>query len=127
MEPLKWSRVWWTLGYLQVAFVVVVSLIPPILIPQVDFDWIDKLFHFTAYLVLMLWFVQINPRDRYGFIMRLFIKMGLALEVAQGLTGYRMFDVWDMVANVLGVVAGWGLGVAGLNGIFARVERVLGR
>jgi len=127
MEPLKWSRMWWTVGYLLVAFVVAVSLLPPGNLPQVDIDWIDKLFHFAAYLVLMLWFVQINPRHRYGFIMRLFIKMGLALEVAHGLIGYRMFDVWDMVANVLGVVAGWGLGAAGVNRVFAGIERVWAR
>ena len=30
-----------------------------------------------------------------------------ALEFAQGLTGYRSFEVIDMVANTLGVLIGW--------------------
>jgi hypothetical protein len=118
---------WWTLGYLQVIFIVVVSLLPPVHIPKIDFDWIDKFFHFAAYLVLMLWFVQINPPHRYGFIARLFIKMGVGLEIVQGLMAYRTLDFWDMLANILGVLAGWGLGAGGLNRILVGVERVFGR
>ncbi|CCQ89170.1 conserved membrane hypothetical protein [Nitrospina gracilis 3/211] len=123
MEPLQRSRLWWGLGYLQIGLIVVVSLIPAPELPDLGIDWLDKFLHFAAYFVLMLWFVQINPPDRYGFWMRMFIKLGLALEVVQGMIGYRMFDLWDMGANVLGVVAGWVLGRAGVNRILVKVER----
>jgi len=33
-----------------------------------------------------------------------FIAMGIALEFAQGTTGYRTFDVLDMAANAAGVL-----------------------
>jgi glycopeptide antibiotics resistance protein len=36
-----------------------------------------------------------------------FIAMGIAIEFLQGMTGYRHFDVLDMVANGLGVLLGW--------------------
>jgi glycopeptide antibiotics resistance protein len=35
--------------------------------------------------------------------------MGVALEFAQGATGYRSFEVLDMAANAAGVALGWGL------------------
>lgn len=124
MEPLQRPRLWWTLGYVQIAFIVVVSIIPAPQLPDLGIDWFDKVLHFAAYLGLMLWFVQINPPDRYGLWMRLLIKLGLALEIVQGLIGYRMMDFWDMGANVAGVLAGWALGRAGVNRILVHVERV---
>ena len=36
-----------------------------------------------------------------------FIAMGVALEFLQGMTGYRTFEVLDMLANAVGVALGW--------------------
>ena len=33
-----------------------------------------------------------------------FIAMGIALEFIQGMTGYRTFDLLDMLANAAGVL-----------------------
>jgi glycopeptide antibiotics resistance protein len=33
--------------------------------------------------------------------------MGIAIEFLQRMTGYRTFDVLDMVANAVGVLLGW--------------------
>ena len=33
-----------------------------------------------------------------------FIAMGIALEFLQGMTGYRTFDLLDMLANAVGVL-----------------------
>jgi hypothetical protein len=38
----------------------------------------------------------------------LWIAMGVALEFAQGELGYRTYEVYDMYANALGVLLGWG-------------------
>jgi VanZ family protein len=67
----------------------------------------DKVGHFLAYGALMLWFALLyraRPvRVAYAFG---WIAMGVALEFAQGATGYRTFDLADMAANALGVLAG---------------------
>ena len=33
--------------------------------------------------------------------------MGIGLEFVQGALGYRTFDLFDMLANSLGVLIGW--------------------
>ena len=47
------------------------------------------------------------------------IAMGGALEIVQGMTG-RDADIWDEVANTLGVLAGTGLAWAGIAFLRAR-------
>ncbi len=93
------------LGWLYAAAIVWLSLTPSP--PQLDVTHIDKLEHFLAYAVLMFWFAMAYPgtkaRLAYGAG---WIALGVALEFAQEATGSRSFDLADMAANTLGVVAG---------------------
>ena len=92
-------------GWLLAAAIVWLSLAPPPAEPGVHIP--DKLAHFLAYGVLMAWFGLLyrrrNARLAYG---ALWIGMGIALEFAQGATTYRSFELADMAANTLGVLAG---------------------
>jgi VanZ family protein len=38
--------------------------------------------------------------------------MGIAIEFVQGATGYRSFEVMDMVADAIGVLLGWAAALA---------------
>jgi VanZ family protein len=72
----------------------------------VDLEQGDKLGHFAAYGVLMFVFCLIYDKR----VSRLacatgFIAMGIALEFIQEMTGYRTFDLLDMLANAAGVLA----------------------
>lgn len=95
-------------GWLLAAAIVVLSLIPAP--PDVDVPHGDKLGHFAAYALLAFWFCWLYPQPRtrllYGAA---WIAMGVALEFAQGATGYRSFELADMAANSLGVLLGWGI------------------
>ena len=75
--------------------------------PDPGISYGDKIGHFLAYAALMFWFCVLYGRGRtrtaYGV---LWIVLGVALEFAQGATGYRTFDLADMAANTLGVLAG---------------------
>ena len=62
--------------------------------------------HFFAYAGLMFLFAQLYARRLYFALG--FIAMGIALEFLQGASGYRSYDSLDMMANALGVLAGWG-------------------
>ncbi len=79
-----------------------------------DFQESDKVGHFIAYGLLMLWFCILYrtraARVSYGAG---FICMGIALELIQGALGYRTSEVFDMVANTLGVLLGWAGAFAG--------------
>jgi VanZ family protein len=50
---------------------------------------------------------MLYPRSRQRWLICfLFVAMGVALEYAQRATGYRVFDVLDMVANGVGALLG---------------------
>ena len=79
--------------------------------PTIDVDQGDKLGHFAAYGLLMFLFCQIYAQGKTRAIYALgFVAMGVALEFLQGMTGYRTFDVFDMLANAVGVALGWLVG-----------------
>lgn len=87
--------------------------------PTIDVDQGDKLGHFAAYGLLMVLFCMayVSNRTR-AFYAAGFILMGIAIEFLQGMTGYRTFDVLDMLANAIGVALGW---IAAL--LYARFRR----
>jgi glycopeptide antibiotics resistance protein len=88
-----------------VAAIVWLSLTPSP--PQIEFRESDKVGHVLAYGLLMFWFAALYAH-RLFFAFG-FVAMGVGLEFVQGMLGYRTFDVLDMLANTLGVLAGWAL------------------
>ena len=76
--------------------------------PQIDVSQGDKLGHLAAYGLLMLLFCQsyAQKSTRIAYAVG-FIAMGIAIEFLQKMTGYRTFDVFDMLANGTGVLLGW--------------------
>lgn len=106
-ETLRWFRLWWTLGWIGVALVWYLSLIPSP--PQLfAFHYADKLEHTLAYACLMGWFGNIYHQlgARLGHAV-LLVLMGIAIEFIQGLGAYRQFEIADMLANTCGVTAGY--------------------
>lgn len=94
------------LGWGWAAAIVWLSLTPSP--PQVDVEFGDKLGHFGAYGLLMLWFCLLySSRTARIWHAAAFIAMGVGLEVLQGYLGYRTYEVFDMSANTLGVLLGW--------------------
>jgi len=90
-------------GYALVGYVIYSSLTSsPI---EIDINYFDKYAHTFGYFVLMGWFMQIYYTKRILIIYAVtFLSMGVGLEFIQGMTGYRYFDVNDMLANSLGVL-----------------------
>ena len=89
-----------------------VSLIQLKNMPNIGVSFGDKIFHFVAYSVLaFLWFsalffkfnVSITKAIVYSALSS--IVFGIILEALQGsVTAYRSSDVYDAVANTLGVL-----------------------
>lgn len=95
-------------GWLYAAAIVFLSLTPRP--PDAGFEYGDKLGHMAAYCLLTFWFCWLYPawKTRSAYAAG-WIAMGVALEFAQGATGYRSFELADMAANSLGVLLGWGI------------------
>ncbi len=107
LKPLRRPRLWLALWWSGVAAVVVCSLVPAFLLPQVP-EGGDKLEHFGAYALLAAAAVQLfTARQAVVRAGTGLVALGIALEIAQGLfTTTRQMDVHDALANTLGVVVG---------------------
>jgi len=125
-SPLRWRALWVAMGWGIVAGIVWLSLTPSP--PKLDITMGDKAGHFVGYGTLMLWFCQLygSRQARLAYAAG-FAAMGVALEFLQGATGYRNFELLDMLANALGVVLGWSAARLLGSGMLARVEAVFAR
>jgi hypothetical protein len=105
------------MGWSLVVAVSVCSLVPlpPFLAASFHMGALssDKIAHGLTYTLLMLWFVQIQPKRRWIRIVLGFFMLGATLEFLQGLNKHRCFSYGDMGANILGLLVGWSLSLAG--------------
>jgi VanZ family protein len=109
--------VWLAVGWGVVAAIVWLSLTPSP--PKVDFEQSDKVGHFLAYGGVMFWFAQLYARRSTQLAYAAgFVAMGVALEFIQGWTGYRSFELLDMLADGIGVALGWGVALILPRAIF---------
>jgi len=104
---LKLRALWLAIGWAMVAGIVYGSLMHSP--PSLGFEQGDKFEHLGSYGLAMFWFCQLyaGRRARLGYALG-FVLLGVALEFVQGWTGYRDFEVADMVADAAGVALGWG-------------------
>jgi VanZ family protein len=119
---LKYHRLWLAAGGLMVGMVVYLSLTPQPPVP-LTFDNADKFEHVLAYASLSYWFCQLYTTGwaRLAVITAL-IGLGVGLEYVQGWTGYRTFDVMDMLADGTGVFAGGLLACTPVGRMLAFIE-----
>ena len=85
----------------------------------------DKFSHVLAYCVPMSWFANLYGKLQERWLLAAgFIAMGIALEFVQRWTGFRSFEVADMVAGALGVAVGWVAAPPRLPNYLALAERI---
>lgn len=114
-------RGWRAAGFAFIALVAWLSLTPQ----PVDAGRLGevKIGHFVAYGWLMLWFSQLHASALARIAMAAgFIVLGVALEYAQSLTGYRSFAYADMRDNALGVFMGAALAFTPLGRVLSTLE-----
>lgn len=85
----------------------------------------DKLAHGLEFFVLMSWFGGLYSGAARGVAFVGLALLGLAIELAQGLSLFRTFDLGDIAANLVGLVAGWVAVRTFLSGWCQRVEAAL--
>lgn len=122
---MRYRLAWLTSGWLLVGLVVYLSLTPHPPEP-LSFPYADRLEHGFAYSVLTFWFCEIywSVCSRL-IVMILLIVLGVGLEFVQGWMGFRFFDIWDMVANMFGVLTGILLVQTPLRRLFVLTEKAL--
>ena len=100
--------IWLLTGYALVALVIYLSLTSHPVDMGMDFSDEDKLYHFIAYFTLMAWFAYPYHERKHRYKIALaFVLLGILLEYLQGFSAARYFEYGDMLANLLGVAAGF--------------------
>jgi len=122
--PLRYPYVWLSLGWLLVIGVVVGSLLPAPIIRQITPAVNDKIEHFSAYFVLMMWFGGLYPRAKHLGVAAALFFLGVSLDVLQGVaTTTRTFDLFDIAADGVGILVALVLSFSLLEGWCQRLER----
>jgi VanZ family protein len=126
--PLRYPRVWLTFGCVLVLGVIVGSLLPGPIIHEITPPVSDKLLHFSAYFVLMAWFAGLYPRSKHVLVGAGLLVLGTVLDILQGtMTLTRSFELLDIAADAVGIVAALVLSAWLLEGWCQRVERLAAR
>ena len=123
LSPLLLQRVWHGVGWFGIVLLLYLSLTPQP--PEIPVEQGDKIGHSLAYAVLMFWWAQLLVRagERRRLALAL-IALGIAIEYVQRWTGWRTFDYFDMLADVVGVTIGWLLAVPRTPSVLALVGRL---
>ena len=122
--PLQYFRLWQVIGWFLVALIIWGSLTPAP--PHLHIADGDKVQHFSAYGIVMMWFAQLYRRPVHWLLALACVALGVAMEYAQLASGYRDFEYMDMVADAVGTALGWVLAGTSLMEMLPAVDRRLG-
>jgi VanZ family protein len=119
---VKYRTLWTIAGWLLVAAIIWLSVTPSPPDPHIEHG--DKLEHVLAYCALMFWFCQLHTAHRTRLAYAIgFAALGVVLEFVQGALDYRTYDEFDMIANAIGVLAGWAVAHVIGAWLSARIQR----
>jgi VanZ family protein len=123
---LKYSNLWQVIAYFIILLIIFLSLIPN---PEevTPFSASDKVLHIIAYAVAMFWFGLCFRRDRLYVIGIVLVILGILIEIVQGQTGYREMSLYDIYANITGIVIGFLLSFSRLSLTLHYIEKLLFR
>ena len=128
MLPLRYVRRW----QIASAFLLI-SVLASTLMPAAWFwsnsrdvgTWFidsDKLLHGITFVILAVWFAGLFRTRSYWRIGVGLILFGLFIEGCQQLVAYRSAEVFDVAADIVGIVIGLVIAGAGLGGWSLRLE-----
>jgi VanZ family protein len=107
------------------ALIWVAVLLPGSNIPDVGISGIDKLAHFTLFF---LWSLAVRYDFTKNFKWLIVWIVGLlfsiSTEVLQIFVEDRSYDVWDMVADTLGLSVGLFIGTAALRLLLSLIDKI---
>ena len=123
LKPLRHPRAWLALWWLAVVLVFVACLLPAGDLPSIPRGF-DKIEHFLAFFLLAASAVQLYRGRRALWWAALgLVGMGVAIELAQyAFTTSRSMDPRDVLADTLGVAAGFTIALTPLRDLLLRLE-----
>jgi len=126
LKPLRHPRAWLALWWLAVMLVFAACLVPARDLPSVPRGF-DKVEHFLAFFLLAASAVQLYATRRALWCAAAgLLALGVAIELAQfAFTRSRSMDPADVLADALGVAAGFSIALTPLRDLLLRIEATL--
>lgn len=128
MLPLHYARHWRVASLALLISVLAAALMPTAwLWPDRGriLHWFvdgDKWLHGTTFVMLAIWFAgQYRPTSYWRIGIGLFF-FGILIEACQWLVTYRSTELFDIVADSIGIGIGLAVAMAGLGGWSQRFE-----
>ncbi len=109
------------IGLSLMATIFYLSVLTPYLGFAPKIPHLDKVYHFSAYFSLMLWWAQVYTGRSRLRMLWLVIAFGIFIEFVQPFTG-RSFEVADMFANSFGAFTAWWLANRGWDFLYPRLQ-----
>ena len=122
MLPLRFARYWQIASAMLLLFILAGAVIPAVwfLPDNVRFtSWlssIDKWGHAIAFAFLTVWFAGQYSRQAYWRIAVALFAYGVLIELAQRPLSYRSSEWLDLGADVVGIMIGLVIAIAGAGG-----------
>ena len=119
---MHYKKFWLAIGIIYITIILLGSLakIPDYNIPL---NHSDKIIHFFIYFILVGWFVQLYEKNKIRLlILCLAIFLGMFIEMLQGMTDYRSFDYYDILANAVGAICAFSLSKTSFSSILRIVD-----
>ena len=128
MLPLRYALRWQVASAALLLLVLASAMMPAIWLwpdrGQV-MNWLDNLdkwAHVLAFVFLAVWFAGQYRRSAYWRIAVGLLGFGALIEICQRSVGYRSAEWLDLGADVVGIVIGLAIGLAGAGGWSQRFE-----
>lgn len=128
MLPLRYALRWQALSAALLLLVLAGTLMPAIWFwpDRVKvlgwLDNLDKWAHLLTFAFLAVWFTGLYSRRAYWRIAAGLVGFGVLIEVCQRAVGYRSAEWLDLGADVVGIMVGLAIGLAGAGGWSQRFE-----
>ena len=128
MLSLRYPRRWRVASLILMLFVLAATLVPEAWYwpgRQQLATWLvaaDKWAHTTTFAGLSVWFAGLYQRQVYWRIGIGLAAFGVGIEICQLFVAYRSADVFDVVADTVGIAIGLTVALAGLGGWCLRLE-----
>jgi hypothetical protein len=116
---LHYQACWRRLALFGLGLLILLSLLP--LAQPVDITHADKWAHWLAWTFVMLWYGSAWPQARLPCLLYLF-AVGVLIELLQGLVPWRRMELYDLLANLAGLVTAQLLLLTPLQFLMARVD-----